>query len=198
MRLGLTGGIGSGKSTVATLLQGCGAPIIDADAVSRATTAPGGAAIARIAEVFGPSMITPDQAMDRDAMRERVFADPQAKKLLESIIHPLVAQEIDRLTQHYATAQAPCIVYDIPLLVESARWRRVLDRVLVVDCEVATQIDRVVRRNGLAEQAVSAIIAAQAPRHARLAAADLVIYNDSIDLPELERLVRELASDFGL
>lgn len=198
LRLGLTGGIGSGKSTVAAILESLGAPVIDADAISRATTAADGSAIAQISQTFGPHMLTADRALNRDAMRERVFADPQAKQELERIIHPLVAQEIERLTQLHIAASARCIVYDIPLLVESPRWRKVLDCVLVVDCEVQTQMERVIQRNGLAEPAVAAIIASQAPRFTRLAAADMVIYNDHIDLPSLKCQVSELAHHFGL
>jgi dephospho-CoA kinase len=198
LRLGLTGGIGSGKSTVATILQRLGAPVIDADAISRASTAAHGSAIEAIAKAFGPEVLTADHALNRDAMRERVFADPSAKALLEGIVHPLVGQEIERLTQGYQADGVACIVYDIPLLVESTRWRKNLDRVLVVDCEESTQIQRVVQRNGLTADAVQQIIAAQAPRALRLAAADAVIYNDQVDLPALERLVSLLATDFGL
>jgi dephospho-CoA kinase len=198
LRLGLTGGIGSGKSTVAAILQRLGAPVIDADAISRASTASNGSAIAAIAQAFGPAVLTLDHALDRDAMRERVFADPSAKAMLEGIVHPLVGQEIERLTQAYTEDAAPCIVYDIPLLVESTRWRKILDRVLVVDCQESTQIQRVAQRNGLTADAVQQIIAAQAPRALRLAAADAVIYNDQVDLPALERMVCLLATDFGL
>ena len=166
-RIGLTGGIGSGKSTVLGMLQALGAAAIDADAISRATTAAGGAAIPRIAQVFGPEFVTADGALDRGRMRERAYAHPEARRELEQIIHPLVGEEIARQVDAALAAGARCIVYDIPLLVESGRWRQQLDRVLVVDCEPETQVARVVARSGLAPDEVRAIIAAQAPRALR-------------------------------
>lgn len=198
LRLGLTGGIGSGKSTVAHLLVGYGATLIDADAISRATTAPGGAAIAAIKEAFGPPAITHDGALNRDAMRTLVFADPAAKARLESIIHPLVSQEIARRAEQAEAASQKCIVFDIPLLVESGHWRRSLHRVLVVDCLETTQIARVVERNGLAVQDVEKIVFAQASRTLRLAAADVVLFNDGIGLEDLALRAREIATQFGL
>src|SRR3990167_6059018 len=123
MRVGLTGGIGSGKSTVLQMLAQLGAAVIDADAISRATTAAGGAAIPAIAQRFGREFITPQGALDRDRMRERAYADPAARKQLEEIIHPLVGQESERQVQAALAAGVKCIVFDIPLLVESGRWR---------------------------------------------------------------------------
>ena len=197
-RIGLTGGIGSGKSTVLGMLQALGAVAIDADAISRATTAAGGAAIPRIAEVFGPGFVTADGALDRGRMRERAYAHPEARRELEQIIHPLVGQEIARQVEAALAAGARCIVYDIPLLVESGRWRQQLDRVLVVDCEPETQVARVVARSGLAPDEVRAIIAAQAPRALRLAAADLVICNEGLTLEALRHEVEQAARSFGL
>jgi dephospho-CoA kinase len=191
LHLGLTGGIGSGKSTVAVLLTSHGACVIDADAISRATTAPGGAAIGAIREIFGSDMITNDGALDREAMRKRVFSDPNAKLCLEEIIHPLVGQAAQ-------SNGAKCIVFDLPLLVESPRWRQRLDRVLVVDCLPATQIARVVKRSALAEHQVLQIMGAQATRNKRLAAADVVLFNDGIDLGSLAMQVAELVPQFGL
>ena len=198
MRVGLTGGIGSGKSTVLQTLAQLGAAVIDADAISRATTAAGGAAIAAIAQRFGSDFITADGALDRDRMRELAYADPQARKRLEDIIHPLVGQESARLVQGALDAGVPCIVFDIPLLVESGRWRAQVDRVLVVDCAPETQVERVVARSGLQPQAIRAIMAAQAPRALRLAAADIVICNDGISLDRLRDNVVQAASSFGL
>ena len=196
--IGLTGGIGSGKSTVATILAEGGATVIDADAISRATTAAGGAAIPTISAVFGSSMITPDGALDREQMRQRVFSDPQAKKQLEAIIHPLVRQQIAQRAELAEQSGANCIVYDIPLLVESGHWRDTLDKILVVDCTEATQQARVMLRNGLTLDATQKIMASQASRTARLQAADCVIYNEGISLEELARQARAIGARFGL
>lgn len=198
LRIGLTGGIGSGKSTVARVLVACGATLVDADAISRQLTTPGGAAISELASQFGPQMITPEGAMDRDRMRQLAFSDPAIKGQLEAIIHPLVSQESLRQSNAAVAAGSPCIVFDIPLLVESGRWRQQLDRVLVVDCAQETQIARVMARNGLAREVVEKIMAGQASRAQRLAAADICICNEGLSLEALERLVRELARRFGL
>lgn len=198
VRIGLTGGIGSGKSTVLEMLRELGAVPVDADAISRATTAPGGAAIAAIAANFGPDFITPAGALDRDRMRERAYAQPEARRQLEQIIHPLVGAEIARQVDAAVAAGARCIVFDIPLLVESGRWRSQVDRVLVVDCEPETQVARVTARSGLAPDTVRAIIAAQAPRALRLAAADAVICNEELTLAQLRNEVEQVARSFGL
>ncbi|HET8745685.1 MAG TPA: dephospho-CoA kinase [Ramlibacter sp.] len=180
------------------MLQALGAAAIDADAISRATTAPGGAAIPLIAERFGPEFITSEGALDRERMRERAYAHPEARRELEQIIHPLVGQEIARQVQAAEAAGARCIVFDIPLLVESGRWRAQVERVLVVDCEPETQVARVVARSALAPEQVRAIIAAQAPRALRLAAADLVICNEGLTLEALRNEVEQAARSFGL
>jgi dephospho-CoA kinase len=198
VRIGLTGGIGSGKSTVLAMLQERGAAAIDADAISRSTTAPGGAAIPLIAQKFGPEFITAQGALDRAKMRDHAYARPEARRELEQIIHPLVGEEIARQVDAAVAAGARCIVFDIPLLVESGRWRQQVDRVLVVDCEPETQVTRVVARSGLAPEEVRAIIAAQAPRALRLAAADLVICNDGLTLDALRNEVEQAARTFGL
>jgi dephospho-CoA kinase len=197
-RIGLTGGIGSGKSTVLAMLQALGAAAIDADAISRATTAPGGAAIPAIRARFGPEFVTADGALDRGRMRERAYAQPEARRELEQIIHPLVGEEVARQADAAVAAGARCIVFDIPLLVESGRWRQQVDRVLVVDCAPETQVARVVARSGLAPDEVRAIIAAQAPRALRLAAADLVICNEGLTLEALRYEVEQAARSFGL
>ena len=198
-RIGLTGGIGSGKSTVAGMLAELGAAIIDADAISRSLTAPGGLAIAAIREHFGNSMITPDGAMDRQAMRTLVFTQPQARQQLEAIIHPLVAQGTREAAQTALQAGKRCLVHDVPLLVESgARWRSQVDRVLVVDCEPFTQRERVVARSGLTEEEVDRIMAQQASRAQRLSCADLVVFNQGLSLDTLRQQVRQVALHFGL
>ena len=198
MRVGLTGGIGSGKSTVLQMLAQLGAATIDADAISRGTTAAGGAAIAAIGELFGPEFITSHGALDRDRMRAHAYADPQARKRLEDIIHPLVGRESERQVRAALQAGAACIVFDIPLLVESGRWRAQVDRVLVVDCSPQTQVDRVVARAGLKSEEVLAIIAAQASRAQRLAAADFVICNEGLSLDQLRDKVAQVGRHFGL
>jgi len=198
VRLGLTGGIGSGKSTVAQVLVQAGAAHMDADAIARSVTAAGGAAINAIREAFGDSLIGSDGALDRDRMRALAFTDSTAKKRLEAIVHPLVGLETARQAQLAVGAGYCLLVFDIPLLVESGRWRQQLDRILVIDCEPPTQVARVAARSGLTHEAIEAIIAAQAPRAQRLAAADCVIYNDAITLDELGRQTRQLAQRFGL
>jgi dephospho-CoA kinase len=196
--IGLTGGIGSGKSTVASMLVALGARLVDADAIARQVTAKGGAAIKEIASEFGAAVIGADGAMDRDKMRQLAFSDPAARQRLEAIIHPLVSQQTLKLAAQAQQAGSTCIVFDIPLLVESGRWRQQLDRVLVVDCRESTQIARVVARNGWTSQAVEKIMAGQASRAQRLAAADICLYNDGLRLETLALLVRQLAVRFGL
>ena len=197
-RIGLTGGIGSGKSTVAQALAGCGAAVVDADAIARQLTLAGGAAIGELARQFGEQAITAEGAMDRDRMRQLVFTDPAAKLRLEAIIHPLVSQESSCQFSAAVAAGWTCVVFDVPLLVESGRWRQQLDRVLVIDCTVATQVARVMARNGWSRETVQTILAGQASRTQRLAAADLCICNEGLTLEELARLVRQLAVGLGL
>ena len=198
LRLGLTGGIGSGKSTVAQLLAAFGAAVVDADAIARELTAPRGLAIAPITATFGPNFITPSGAMDRGEMRALAYADVAARQRLEAIIHPLVRQETQRQTLLAARQGHPCIVFDVPLLVESPTWREQLDRVLVVDCLPATQITRVMARSALTRAEVEKIINAQAGRVRRLKAADAVIFNDRLSLGALAAEVAQVAFHFGL
>ncbi len=202
LRVGLTGGIGSGKSTVAGLLVACGASLIDADALSRAATGPGGQAMDAVMAVFGADFLTPEGALDRDRMRQLVFADPSARQRLEAIIHPVVGEAIRVQSQAAVQAGSRCLVLDIPLLVESPRWRPVLDRVLVVDCSEATQRARVASREsgraGWKPEATEKIMASQASRTQRLAAADICIHNEGLSLEALHDLVRQLATSFGL
>jgi dephospho-CoA kinase len=199
VRLGLTGGIGSGKSTVAALLVEFGAVLIDADAISRASTAAGGSAIEAVRAAFGDEFITAEQAMDRDRMRARIFADPTARAQLERIIHPIVRAEIDHQLSILPRGVA---VLDLPLLAESSAWRERCDLIWVVDCESETQIQRVMQRNGWPRSQVLAVLAAQASREQRLAIADCVIDNEDKTLDELGAQVRQqwqqLSQRFGL
>jgi dephospho-CoA kinase len=189
-RLGLTGGIGSGKSTVAAWLVAHGAHLVDTDALSRQLTQPGGAAIEALRQTFGNTMIGPDGALDRQAMRDLVFRDPEAKRRLEALLHPLIGVEAARQAAQARPGQM--VVFDVPLLVESRAWRTRVDQVLVVDCSPARQIARVMQRSGLSAQAVEAIIATQASRARRLAAADVVIANDTDALEPLHRSLQVL------
>ena len=198
-RIGLTGGIGSGKSTVAGMLAAKGAAVIDADAISRSLTASGGRAMAAIAQTFGPQMVNAQGAMDRQAMREAVFQNPQAKQQLESIIHPLVGQITAEQAQAALQSGHRVLVFDVPLLVESGeRWRKQVNQVLVVDCDSETQRQRVMARSGLAAEEIDRIMALQASRAQRLACADKVIFNQGLSLAELEAQVAQVAADFGL
>ena len=198
VRIGLTGGIGSGKSTVARMLLDCGAEVIDADAISRQLTGPGGLAIRTIAAHFGNHFITAEGALNRDLMRQLAFTDAAARKKLENIIHPLVREETLRQTERAGAAGRTCLVFDIPLLVESGRWRQQVDQVLVVDCRETTQVERVMARNSFTREAVQQIMDGQATRARRLAAADICIYNDGLLLEPLSDLVRHVARRFGL
>lgn len=178
-KIGLTGGIGSGKSKVADLLAEWGAAIVDTDVIAHDLTAPGGAAIEPIRQQFGPDVIAPTGALNRQTMRELVFESPQARHKLEAIIHPMIAS-VTR--QRAAQAQGCYLVFVVPLLVESlkhsSRWRDGVDRICVVDCDPATQVARVRKRSGLTPEAIGRIMSAQASRADRLAAADDVVLND--------------------
>ena len=175
-RIGLTGGIGSGKSTVAGYWAALGAHLIDTDALARALTLPGGAAIARLREEFGPEAIDAGGALDRERMRALAFADTTAKQRLESILHPLIGAEALRLA---AESSSAAIVFDVPLLSETSVWRARCDRIAVVDCSETTQIERVVQRSGWDADQVHRVIAQQTPRAVRRTIADAVIDNDS-------------------
>jgi dephospho-CoA kinase len=199
LRLGLTGGIGSGKSTVASIMASSGAAVMDADAISRSLTMPGGRAISAILAEFGEQLIASDGAMNRDAMRALVFSNHESKRQLEAIIHPLVGQVLQEESVAAIAAGHACLVYDVPLLVESGeRWRRQVDLVCVVDCEVETQIQRVMSRNQLGRTEIERIISQQASRQQRLGCADVVIFNEGIDLAHLKQLVHEMMARFGL
>lgn len=187
LKIGLTGGIGSGKSHVADLLGRWGAAVIDTDQIAHALTAPNGKAIAPIEESFGTAFITPEGALDRTKMRDQVFTDDTARARLEAILHPLIAQEV-RLEA--ANVKGDYHVFVVPLLVESGRWLSRVDRICVVDCDQETQVARVQKRSGLSLARIESILAAQATREQRLAVAHDVIQNGaSVGLDQLERQV---------
>ena len=190
----MTGGIGSGKSLVADMFAALGASLIDTDQIAHQLTAPGGLAMPAIAAQFGQEFIDANGAMDRARMRAAVFTDPAVKRQLEGILHPLIRIETERAA---AEAQGAYRIFVVPLLVESGSWKARVSRVLVVDCPEALQIERVMARNGMPETQVRAIMAAQASREQRLAAADDVIVNDA-DIaaltPQVERLHAQYAA----
>lgn len=184
LSIGLTGGIGSGKSTVATLLVEQGACLVDTDAIARALTAPGGGAMSALVEAFGAEVASADGGLDRDRMRALAFADPTVRRRLEDVLHPLIGAE----ARHQAErARSQPVVFDVPLLTESRHWRARVQRVLVVDCSEATQRQRVMARSGWSETMVQQVIDQQAPRRARRAIADAVIHNDGLSLEALRR-----------
>jgi dephospho-CoA kinase len=181
LRVGLTGGIGSGKSTVAAAWVGLGATLIDTDAIAHALCAPGGAALPALKKAFGDAIQAPDGGMDRQRMRAIAFSDASARKRLEAILHPMIGEEARRR----ATEASGAVVFDVPLLAESAHWRARCDRIAVVDCSPDTQVMRVVARSGWAQDQVQRVIAQQASRAQRRAIADAVIHNDAITVDEL-------------
>ena len=183
--VGLTGGIGSGKSAVATFFSDRGASIIDTDAISHELTAAGGDAMPEIARIFGNAFLTSEGALNRAAMRELVFTDHAARGQLESILHPLISQITRALANQ---ANGLYLIFVVPLLVESGRWKDRVDRILVIDCNEELQIERVIRRNQLSAEQVRAIMATQVSRSLRLAAADDVLVNDR----SLEALAQEV------
>jgi dephospho-CoA kinase len=186
--VGLTGGIGSGKSMVAGLFAKRGVAVIDTDEIAHELTRPGGEAIEGIRAAFGTSSIGADGALDRDGMRKVVFGDAAARKKLEAILHPLIRKESAR---RRALARSPYAILVVPLLVEGGVDRSRYSRVLVVDCTEAQQVERAMRRSGLSEKDVRAILAAQATREQRLARADDVIDNSGTP-GALERQVSHL------
>lgn len=186
--VGLTGGIGSGKSAAADLLGRLGATVVDTDAIAHELTAPGGLAMPALAEAFGPDIVAADGSLNRPAMRTLAFSDPATRSRLEAILHPLIRAESRRRTE---AASGPYVVLVVPLLLESGDYRRRVGRVLVVDCPEETQISRVMARSRLSEAEVRRIMAAQASRAQRLAAADDVIENSG-SLADLEARVQAL------
>ena len=194
LHIGLTGGIGSGKSTVARWLVAQGAALVDTDAIARALTAPHGAALSAIAQTFGPDMVGTDGALDRDRMRALVFGELAARRQLEAILHPLIGEQARAEAAQAAQVGALAVVFDVPLLAESKHWRSRVDRVLVVDCEETTQVSRVMARSGWTEDTVRRVIAQQASRSLRRSIADAVIYNDALSMQTLQIQVNSLWS----
>lgn len=183
MHIGLTGGIGSGKSTVAAMLVKRGATLVDTDAIARRLTVAGGQALPALLAAFDRSILAADGALDRDRMRELVFSDAPARKRLEAVLHPMIGAEAGR---EAAAARTDTVVFDVPLLTEASVWRQRVQRILVVDCNEQTQVARVSTRPGWTEHAARQAIAAQLPRAARRAIADAVILNEGIDLAALQ------------
>lgn len=190
-RVGLTGGIASGKSTVARLFAALGVPIIDSDEVAREVVAPGEPLLARVAERFGQNVIAADGTLNRRALRDVVFADPDARIDLEALMHPAIRLAVEK---HAAQARGPYQIHAIPLLVEK-RLDVSVDRVLVVDCDETLQIRRLQARDGSTLEQARAILAAQASREQRLAAADDVVTNDG-DLQALRDQVEKLHTQY--
>lgn len=187
--VGLTGGIGSGKTAVSDRLAGLGAAIVDTDVIARELTGPGGAAIQSLRDAFGAAFIAADGSLDRTRMRDTVFADPAAKARLEGVLHPMIRSETQRRVE--AAGAAPYVVLVVPLLVESGDYRRRVDHVVVVDCPVELQIERTMRRSALSRESVERILRNQASREQRLAAADDVISNAG-PIAQLDEAVRAL------
>jgi dephospho-CoA kinase len=189
LHLGLTGGIGSGKSTVATMLVACGAVLVDTDAIAHALTAPHGAALPALEREFGPEIIDADGAMDRARMRSLAFGDTSARRRLESILHPMIGHEAQR--QADLSGGRP-VVFDVPLLSAASPWRQRVNRLLVVDCREDTQVQRVMQRSGWSAEQVQRVMEQQTPRAARRAIADAVIFNDGLALGALNAQVTVL------
>lgn len=183
--IGLTGGIGSGKSTAATVFRSLGVPVVDADAISRALTGPGAEGSLAVARRFGEDFLDENRAMNRARMRELVFSNPEARRELEALLHPLIGRNVLRAFSSLSpdtpslSPDTPYAVFDCPLLLENKTWRGFVSRVLVIDLAEEASVERVVRRSGLAPETVRSILRSQLPRRARLDAADDVVYNGS-------------------
>jgi dephospho-CoA kinase len=191
-RIGLTGGIGSGKSSLGQLLQARGFPVISADAISHALTMAHGAAIEPISRTFGAEFIGSDGALNRARMRQLVFQNTDAKLKLQALLHPLILSGIQQEEISIKDKGNSLVVIDIPLLVESDHWLRALTQIIVVDCEEDTQVARVVKRSQISAQEVRQIMAHQVSRARRLQAADLVVFNNSDRLDDLRRLAEDI------
>ena len=189
--LGLTGGIGSGKTTVSDLLGQLGAGVIDTDLIAHQITAPGGMAIPFIREQFGVEFLDPLGALDRGKMRSLVFEKPEARRSLEHITHPLIRQETIRQALELSQAGRPYLVFVIPLLVESGNWQGLFDHIAVVDCSKDTQIKRVMERNKLTLEEIEKILEAQASRAERLSQANTILHNEG-GLAELKPKIQDL------
>jgi len=190
--VGLTGGIGSGKSAASDRFGELGAGVVDTDEISRELTAPAGAALEEIRKQFGPEFVTADAGLDRARMRRLVFADAAARRKLEAILHPLIRA---RTRAAIAAATQPYVIVVVPLLLETGACAELVQRVLVVDCEEAEQVRRTMGRSGLSAGEVREIMATQLPRAERLRRADDVLANDG-DLPALQRRVARLHAQY--
>lgn len=190
--IGLTGGIGCGKSSAARIFEELGAAVVDTDEIAHELTRPGGAALDAIRREFGADCIGADGGLDRTRMRQRVFADPASRKRLEAILHPMIRRESQA---RIVAAQQPYVVAVVPLLFETGAYDELVKRILVVDCDESQQIARTTRRSGLSVDQVRAIMAAQLPRAKRLAQADDVLHNDA-DLAVLRREVEALHAKY--
>lgn len=189
--IGLTGGIGSGKTVVSDLLGSYGAGIIDTDKISHQITAPGGKAIPLITKAFGADFIDTQGALDRPKMRAVVFEDPSARQVLEQITHPLIQEEAAKQAHEMANSGASYLVFVVPLLIESGFWIKLIDYLVVVDCLEEMQIQRVMHRNNMTHSDVENILKAQTSRNTRIAAANAVIENQG-SLDELKPAVLKL------
>jgi len=187
LRIGLTGGIGAGKSAACQLFNELGIPVIDADQVSREVVAPGEPALATIAAQFGATLLSADGTLDRKRLREMIFTKPALRQQLETILHPLIKL---RITARLEALQAPYVILAIPLLLE-ANWQDLVDRVLVIDCPVEQQVNRTMKRDHLSRHLAEAIIAAQMDRNERLRKANDIVSNDD-DLEHLRRQIINL------
>ena len=192
LQVGLTGGIGSGKSTVAALWVALGAALIDTDALAHGLTAPGGAAMPSLREAFGAGAVDDQGALDRARMRQIVFDDPAARLRLEAILHPMIGQQALAQADAARLRGHPVLLFDVPLLNASSPWRARCDRILVLDCSATTQITRVMARSGWHQDQVQAVMAQQLSREARRAIADAVIFNDGLSLAALQAEVGAL------
>jgi dephospho-CoA kinase len=192
--IGLTGGIGSGKTAVSSLLAELGAGVIDTDLISHQITAPGGKAIPLIAAAFGDDFINPEGALNRTKMRAVVFKDTEARQILEQITHPLIQQETVKQAFELAMSKVPYLVFVVPLLIESGKWIKLIDYLVVVDCPEETQIQRVMQRNNMTRPEVENILKAQTNRNTRLAAANAIIENQG-SLEDLKLEVLKLHQD---
>jgi dephospho-CoA kinase len=190
--IGLTGGIGSGKSSAAKIFEELGAAIVDTDEIARRLTGPGGAATAAIREQFGDDYLTRDGSLDRVRMRKLVFGDPASRRKLESILHPLIR---DGSKARLVTVPEPYVLLVVPLLLETGAYRDLINRVLVVDCDEEQQVERASRRSQLSADEVRAIMAVQLPRSERLARADDVLHNNA-DLTALRRQAEALHAKY--
>ncbi len=188
-RIGLTGGIGSGKSTVGALWVARGARLVDTDAIARSLTASDGAGLPALLREFGPDILASDGALDRARMRDMAFTDTSVRRRLEALLHPMIGAIAQQQAQD---ASEPFVLFDVPLLSESSHWRRRCDRILVVDCSAATQVQRVMQRSNWTRAQVSQVIAQQASREQRRAIADAVIHNDGCNPSDLGAVVDSL------